>query len=64
MIRRTAKKIWKAMGKRHWNEPCWVTNQKPFLLVEGEVMDLISEKIGDYLADLTVEVLGAKERKE
>lgn len=29
-------------------------------------MDLISEKIGDYLADLTVEVLkvGAKERKE
>lgn len=27
-------------------------------------MDLISEKIGDYLTDLTVEVLGAKERKE
>lgn len=46
MIRRTAKKIWKAMGKRHWNEPCWVTNQKPFLGVEGGVMDLISERIG------------------
>lgn len=26
-------------------------------------MDLVSEKIGDYLTDLTVEVLGAKERK-
>lgn len=25
-------------------------------------MDLISEKIGDYLTDLTVEVLGAKEK--
>lgn len=27
-------------------------------------MDLISERIGVYLADLTVEVLGAKERKK